>query len=101
MHISDLLQIIGGILQMAGTLLMANVYLNMPLQYVPLHILSALFRGERAKSVTNNFLWTLETPRRALISVQGLGLIGVGFLLQTIGTVVATTSVNILLSELC
>ncbi len=67
---------------------MANMYVRrLPKRALLLVILSALGRGETARdAVTIAEIW----PENKLISLQGLALVGGGFVIQMIGLVVAT-----------
>jgi hypothetical protein len=67
---------------------MANMYVRrLPKRALLLVILDALRRGKTAKdAVTIAEIW----PENKLISLQGLALIGGGFVIQTVGVVIAT-----------
>ncbi|MGH6898141.1 MAG: hypothetical protein ACREJ5_16605 [Geminicoccaceae bacterium] len=84
----SILQIVGLVLEITGIFLMANMYVRrLPKRALLLVILSALGRGETARdAVTIAEIW----PENKLISLQGLALVGGGFVIQMIGLVVAT-----------
>lgn len=80
----DLLQVVGLLLQLAGVLLMANGYTNFvhPGDLVAL-LSSALWRGKSARGAAA--LQKLSQEKK-LASLQGLAFVGLGFLVQALGT---------------
>lgn len=83
-------QISGGILEIIGVFLMANLYLNMPFNESISVLINAFWRGKSANDATSGFEFTVETPRRVLVSLQGLSFIATGFLIQTVATVTSS-----------
>lgn len=70
----------GLLLEIVGVLLMANSYLGAAARkHWPLLLISALFRGKRARGAIR--LSGLNEDDR-LLAIQGLALIGLGFLCQ-------------------
>lgn len=89
MGVADYLQILGGCFGLVGSLMVANTYMNVPMTQKVIALLSALLRGRYAKNVASGKGLTVEGTERALIALQGLAFIAVGFLFQTLGVVVA------------
>jgi hypothetical protein len=82
--VSIVLQLAGLAAQLAGVLLMANGYTSLvTIRHVPRLLASALRRGNAARGAAELHHLTVEDKLRSL---QGLALIGLGFLLQTAGT---------------
>jgi hypothetical protein len=81
---SAIFQLIGGVLAVIGAVQMANGYVGVVPKRALLDLLfSALVKGDVAKG-------SVEVPppkENRLDSLQGLSLIGLGFLAQTIGTI--------------
>lgn len=89
MDLLVLLQCTGGLLEITGVFLMANLYLNLPfLDTIPL-LISALGRGKLSKDVADGFDLVEETKNRALKATQGLAFIATGFLIQTSANVLS------------
>jgi hypothetical protein len=81
------LQLFGLMTEIAGVLLMANVYTGIvPLRQLLFILVSALFRGAEATGAVEVAHLRLENKIAAL---QGLALVGFGFVLQTLGVVLA------------
>jgi len=81
------LQIIGSILEIIGIVLMSNLYWkNVYGKQIPYMLISALWRGESAK---DGICLSDFSPEKRLFSLQGLALIGVGFLVQLIANLIA------------
>jgi hypothetical protein len=78
------LQLLGLSSEIAGVLLMANGYTGAVTRGGVLRLLvSALVRGATAQGAASI---AHLSPEDRLGSLQGLGLVGVGFVLQTLGT---------------
>ena len=85
--IGIVLQLIGLALEIAGVLLMANLYTGIvPLRQLVYLLFSALFRGAEAAGAVE--MATLHLEDR-LAALQGLAFIGLGFLLQAIGVLLS------------
>lgn len=82
MKLAILLQVFGALLGVAGTYMMANVYTSVHWKQRVRILLSALFRGPSARDAVEIRKHTVETPARTMILLQGLALIGVGFLFK-------------------
>ena len=86
--IAAVLQLAGAACEIGGVLLMANLYIGGARRgQVVAVLLSALVRGERARDGVeiSDFL----SRESKLASLQGLALIGVGFVLQAAGVLVS------------
>ena len=77
-------QLAGAVCEVAGVLLMANLYIGgVRLKQIVLVLLSALVRGDRARDAVA--ISDLISREDKLTSLQGLALIGLGFVLQAAG----------------
>ncbi|MEE4379015.1 MAG: hypothetical protein V2J55_16105 [Candidatus Competibacteraceae bacterium] len=84
------LQLFGLIMEIAGVLLMANIYTGMvPLRQLLFILVSALFRGAEATGAVEVAHLRLENK---IAAFQGLALVGFGFVLQAVGVMLAQLS---------
>jgi hypothetical protein len=73
----NILNVLAGVLEILGVLLMANHYTALPPLQVPLALITALWRGQFAKKAAE---FSELNEDNALVSLQGLALIAAGFL---------------------
>jgi len=76
----------GGICEITGVFLMANAYLKVPMYQVPIVLISAIWRGGNAKKMAAIKQLSSES---VLASLQGISLVGLGFILQVIPEILA------------
>jgi hypothetical protein len=71
------LSVFGGVFELIGVLMMSRRYINVGFLHGLQGLFSALWRGETANEIAN-----IETLTRedVLLSLQGLSLIGIGFI---------------------
>jgi hypothetical protein len=74
-------QLVGLIFEIVGVFFMARGLITTQTHNTPSLLLSALVRGKLARGSE----WIPSIEKKA-ISLQGLALIGIGFLIQAIGT---------------
>ncbi|MBV8977112.1 MAG: hypothetical protein JO261_07505 [Alphaproteobacteria bacterium] len=80
------LAIVGGIFELAGVFAMSARYINVDLLEVLPGLASALWRGQLARDIANLEQITRED---VVTTLQGLSLIGLGFLFSTAANVLA------------
>lgn len=89
MSIGTILQVAGLVLEVIGVVAMSFGYLEVATRRaMPGVFLSALWRGDLARGAARS---DLNADNR-LRTLQGLALIGVGFTLQTAGTLILAFS---------
>ena len=84
-HWAPLCEVIGVALEVLGILLMANVYTHLLLRQMPLVLVSALWRGKPAHDAAGVAELFKE---RAVVSLQGLAVMCLGFLFKAIPSIV-------------
>lgn len=84
--LADLLQLIGFMAAFVGSLMMAQPYTAAVADKGLLHLLaSALVRGGLARDAAEGRL----AKEKRIVVLQGLGFVALGFLIETIGLLVA------------
>ena len=80
-HWADLFEVAGVTLEVAGVLLMANVYTHVYVRQMPRVLVSALWRGSAARQAAGVAELFEE---RAIVSLQGLAVMCAGFLCKAV-----------------
>ena len=83
-HWGAILYLIGSICDIAGVCLMASRYTKVLWRQRPWVIVSAIWRGKRARLAAE---YSNAIPDNGLTILQGLGLVAVGFALQMLQTI--------------
>lgn len=86
MHWPALFNIAGAGAEITGVFLMAKRYTNMPWHQWPLALVTALWGGKPAKDLGYGADITQENHKKSLL---GLTLIGIGFALQAIPSIIS------------
>jgi hypothetical protein len=84
-HWRPIVYLAGMVLEIIGTLLIANRYLNMPWWARIPAIISAIYNGPRGR--TAETIARLVPEERTDLAIRGVGFLCLGFLLRTIPSV--------------